>query len=550
MSVHQVDLPVEDVLCQGFGGGAQAVESGASGSEPSSCTSSPVSSPCTSSPYVSAPSSPGKSVDRKMPSEISTVPSSFDRMELDSEHQDSTEAQIDKTVEQLDDNKNLTKLTMEVNVTEGKKMEGVCSAEESQYVAKSTTSEQSTKPRRKSARQDGTPATTRSSRSERVMQAAISSISMVKKPTALISNEVFCAADHSETCKDYGCISSIMERCSNLLVLDECLKLQPRPANEEEILAAHTQDILQSIPKRTREDTFTAAGSTIELVQAIVSGRAQNGMAVVRPSGHLVADCNAPPSSNLNNIAIGARYALENLKLNRIMIINLDSEHGTETQRIFYDDPRVVMFSISVHNAQDFNESNCDRIGELKGLGSNVNVRLNRHYFNCEDYYSVFHQLLLPVAYEFAPQLILVSAGYELSLHSPSIHPVMYSHLTSLLMSLAEGRLAMVLEVGQYKDAIAEGVAATLLALQDKPSEIVLAPANDLSLEVRQSVADIIRIQQANWSSLRYHAQTSALLCKANKSTVASSPPQLFQGQDHSKQLLKLGKGVIFFLRY
>ena len=95
----------------------------------------------------------------------------------------------------------------------------------------------------------------------------------------------------------------------------------------------------------TFKDTFDVAlhavGSTISLVRAICSNSVQNGMAIIRPPGHHASKNEFSGYCCLNNVAIGAKFALENFNIKKILIVDFDIHHGQGIQRMFYDDPRL-----------------------------------------------------------------------------------------------------------------------------------------------------------------------------------------------------------------
>lgn len=112
-----------------------------------------------------------------------------------------------------------------------------------------------------------------------------------------------------------------------------------------------------------------------------------------------------------NNIAIAARYLLNTLKYERILIVDFDLHHGNGTQKAFYDDDRVLYFSTHQYpyypGSGDWSE-----IGKGRGEGFNINIPLSGGQGD-EDYLYIFKNILEPVALEYKPQFILVSAGYD-----------------------------------------------------------------------------------------------------------------------------------------
>lgn len=105
-----------------------------------------------------------------------------------------------------------------------------------------------------------------------------------------------------------------------------------------------------------------------------------------------------------NNVAVAAQHALEYKGINRILIVDWDVHHGQGTQRAFYDDPRVVYFSIHRFEHGTFwpnlRESDFDSAGSGNGEGKNINVPLNKVGMTNADYLAIFQQLLMPVAIE------------------------------------------------------------------------------------------------------------------------------------------------------
>lgn len=147
-----------------------------------------------------------------------------------------------------------------------------------------------------------------------------------------------------------------------------------------------------------------AAGSTIELVEAVVKNEVQNGMAIVRPPGHHAMKNTYCGYCIFNNVALAAKNALDNLGVKRILIVDWDVHHGQATQQMFYDDPRVLYFSIHRFENGTFwpnlRESDFDCIGDKAGKFYNINIPLNETECGDADYLTIFHSVLLPVAYE------------------------------------------------------------------------------------------------------------------------------------------------------
>lgn len=168
-----------------------------------------------------------------------------------------------------------------------------------------------------------------------------------------------------------------------------------------------------------------SAGSVLNLVSDICEERIQNGMAVVRPPGHHAMKNEYNGYCFFNNVALATELAMRKYGKKRILIIDWDIHHGQGTQRFFYDNPNVLYFSIHRYEHGTFwpnlRESDVDCIGSGPGLGYNINVPLNVLGCSDIDYVYIFLHLLLPVAYQFCPDLILVSAGYDSAFGDPEV---------------------------------------------------------------------------------------------------------------------------------
>ncbi|KAG8322780.1 polyubiquitinated misfolded protein transport [Homalodisca vitripennis] len=292
-----------------------------------------------------------------------------------------------------------------------------------------------------------------------------------------------------------------LDRCEELGLVKRCQPVDVREATETELLTCHTQahidrlretnnnhdvDQMEQLASKfdaiyIHPETFNlallSAGCTIQLVHEVCSGTVQNGMAIVRPPGHHAMHNEFCGYCYFNNVALAARHALDNLGLRRILIVDWDVHHGQATQQMFYDDPRVVYFSIHRYEHGEFwpnlRESEYDYVGEGQGAGYNFNVPLNAVGMADADYLAIFHQLLLPMASEFQPELVIISAGYDAAVGCPegemAVTPACYAHLISSLMALASGKVAVILEGGYCLRSLAEGAALTLRALLGDP---------------------------------------------------------------------------------
>ncbi len=270
--------------------------------------------------------------------------------------------------------------------------------------------------------------------------------------------------------------------------------IQPRDATFEELSWIHEEGYIRRI-ERTRERSFTvldpdtsatsdsyaaalrAAGGTMAAAQAVLSGSYPAAFAFVRPPGHHAESARAMGFCLFNNIAIAAMYGLRTHNLQRVLIVDWDVHHGNGTMHSFYETDEVLYFS--VHQYPHYpGTGRIDEIGSGPGRGFTVNVPLYGGQGD-EDYLFLFRELLLPVAREYAPELILVSAGFDTHRNDPlagmGLSGGAYGRLTSILQELAgdccPGRLAFTLEGGYDHTALSEGVAAVLSSLIRGPED-------------------------------------------------------------------------------
>uniref|UniRef100_A0A182QX80 UBP-type domain-containing protein n=1 Tax=Anopheles farauti TaxID=69004 RepID=A0A182QX80_9DIPT len=329
----------------------------------------------------------------------------------------------------------------------------------------------------------------------------------------------------------------VMERFAMVQLVERCQFIAPRVATEAEIRTQHTEEqirILQQthgsqdeaaleqlsskydaifIHPSSYETSLLAAGSTVQLVESVCNGTVQNGMAVLRPPGHHAMTAEYNGYCFFNNVAIAAQYALDKLGLRKILIVDWDVHHGQGTQRMFYSDPRVLYFSIHRYEHGTFwpnlRESDFDYVGDGKGTGYNFNVPLNATGMTNGDYLAIWQQLLLPVATEFQPELIIVSAGYDAAFGCPEgcmeITPAFYSHLLSPILSLAQGRVAVVLEGGYCLESLAEGCTHTLKTLLGDPCPRLVEKLEPPCESMQNTILNCIHSHRSYWKCLQFY---------------------------------------------
>uniref|UniRef100_A0A8C2CPT9 Histone deacetylase n=1 Tax=Cyprinus carpio TaxID=7962 RepID=A0A8C2CPT9_CYPCA len=242
-----------------------------------------------------------------------------------------------------------------------------------------------------------------------------------------------------------------------------------------------------------------AVGSVVELVFKVASGELKNGFAVVRPPGHHAEESTPMGFCYFNSVAIAAKLLQQRLNVGKILIVDWDVHHGNGTQQAFYDDPRVLY--ISLHRYDDGNffpgSGAPEEVGSGPGVSFNVNMAFTGGLdppMGDAEYLAAFRTVVMPIANEFAPDLVLVSAGFDaVEGHPPPLGGYKLTsrclgHLTKQLMGLAGGRVVLALEGGHDLRAICDASEACVSAL--------------LGIELEPLSADVLK-QRPNENAVR-----------------------------------------------
>lgn len=165
-------------------------------------------------------------------------------------------------------------------------------------------------------------------------------------------------------------------------------------------------------PAELRYESFEtaqfSAGGTIAAVDYVMRNEANSAWSLGRPPGHLANNS----ICIFNNIAVGALYAKEEHGIKRILIIDCDAHHGKHTGYVFRKDPNVIYFSIHVEGSYAKEEGNIENIGEGKGKGYTFNITYPPNTTD-KGYEYIVSNLLEPLALDFKPDLIMISAGFD-----------------------------------------------------------------------------------------------------------------------------------------
>ncbi len=226
-----------------------------------------------------------------------------------------------------------------------------------------------------------------------------------------------------------------------------------------------------NICKESFDISLLAAGASIGLADEIINGSLHNGFVLARPPGHHAEQDQAMGFCLFNNVAILARYLQKKHGVGKILILDWDVHHGNGTQHSFEEDPSVLY--VSTHEYPYYPGTGAySETGKGRGSGATLNCPM-RAGSNNQDYETAFVQKILPAIDSFAPDFIIISAGFDAHIDDPLGHICLstefYSWMSLRLMEAAEkncqGRIISVLEGGYNLSALPLCVAEHLSVL-------------------------------------------------------------------------------------
>jgi len=299
------------------------------------------------------------------------------------------------------------------------------------------------------------------------------------------------------------------ESPARLVAIDKMLKsnalestfkqMSPRAASEDEISIIHSPSYIETLKEDAEEaikrkglvpldaDTFMspksyetaklAAGAGLVGVEAVGSKDHDCSFVAVRPPGHHALVDKPMGFCLFNNVAIAARHAQKELKAKRVMIIDWDVHHGNGTQDIFYDDPSVLFCSLHQYPFWPPDSGWYMEDGRGEGRGYNLNIPLPNGTGD-RGYFEAFDRLVKPVCAEYAPDVIMLSAGYD----AHELDPLAQQRVTTLGFAMLSQRIADLrdmtgakvvcfLEGGYNTQSLSESALATMQILNAEGAE-------------------------------------------------------------------------------
>jgi acetoin utilization deacetylase AcuC-like enzyme len=222
---------------------------------------------------------------------------------------------------------------------------------------------------------------------------------------------------------------------------------------------------------RSFEAACLAVGALTDSMQRIVDRELDNSFCLVRPPGHHAEHGSSMGFCLFNNVAVAARWALKNLGLERIFILDWDLHHGNGTQHSFYGTDKV--FYCSTHQYPYYPGTGAVvETGEGKGEGYTLNIPLPGGQGDL-DFGLILNELVVPVVRQYNPQFILVSCGFDIYRGDPlggmEVTPSGFAALTRIMQNLADevcgGNLMVTLEGGYNLTGMKDGALAVLTEL-------------------------------------------------------------------------------------
>jgi acetoin utilization deacetylase AcuC-like enzyme len=293
-------------------------------------------------------------------------------------------------------------------------------------------------------------------------------------------------------------------------------RVQAREATADELARVHDPRFVEALGRlrgrtgyldpdtyvsdKSVEAAHRAAGGMVELVDRLIDGPVPRGLAILRPPGHHATPTRAMGFCLLNNIAVAAAHARKR-GIARVAIVDWDVHHGNGTQDAFYDDPTVLY--ISTHQYPFYPGTGAvSETGEGDGKGFTINVPLHAGAGDGE-YRAAFDRIVAPALEAFAPELVLVSAGFDAAARDPlaemNVSAEGFGYMARLVgeqaVRSARGRIAIVLEGGYDLVALEEGLAHAIVgAFEDQAPAVPSRDSDD--------VAEAAKVAGRTWKGI------------------------------------------------
>ncbi len=320
----------------------------------------------------------------------------------------------------------------------------------------------------------------------------------MKPKTALIYSEKFLEHKTGMHCENPARLKIALEALKNfgLLSEDKCIIVEPREATVEELELVHDRSYIEEIKRfclsgggyydgdtRLSKESYDVAsyavGGMLKICELIFKGEYQNAFGLLRPPGHHAGIFGRAMGASsvgfcvFNNVAVTTAFTLKKQLAKKVLIFDFDVHHGNGIQEIFNSSPQVLY--VSFHERGIYPGTGYEnQLGEGEGRGYKVNVPLP-HGSDDTAYLKALEEVVLPVAEEFKPDLVLLSAGFDAH-HSDMISSInisaeCYRKMTEAMVKLSKkhcnGRLIGFLEGGYSPETLSKSFPTTIAALTE-----------------------------------------------------------------------------------
>jgi acetoin utilization deacetylase AcuC-like enzyme len=239
------------------------------------------------------------------------------------------------------------------------------------------------------------------------------------------------------------------------------------------------------------EAALRAAGAACGLTEALMSGAAPTGFCAMRPPGHHAEADRAMGFCLFCNVAVAARHAIDSLGAERVLVLDWDVHHGNGTHAIFHSSPEVLFTSIHQWPFYPGTGALADA-GSGPGEGFTINMPVPAGAGE-DEFLGLIQHVVSPVAREFRPDLILISAGFDAHREDPladcMLETASFAQMSAEVRALGDTLgvpVGAVLEGGYDTRSLAESVAATMDVLATG-GEVRRVEPGPLVLEVAES---------------------------------------------------------------
>lgn len=306
--------------------------------------------------------------------------------------------------------------------------------------------------------------------------------------TLLYSDSLFLEHDTGELRENANRIIPAIRKANHVAVHAHCLTRSWSQVTDAQLQRVHTPAYIEHVrafcadgggfiaedtvvSERSYEVARMATGAACDAVSRVVEGSSDQAFCLTRPPGHHATKDHALGFCLFNHVAVAARTAIDELGLERVMIVDWDVHHGDGTQEIFWEDERVGFLSIH-RDSFCHGTGMADEVGSGAGLGMNVNIPV-KFGTSRDEYISRFKAGVEKLAAKIKPQLLLISAGFDSHKNDPvgslGLESEDFARLTRVILDIAAvhaaGRVVSILEGGYNPIALAESVEQHLLEL-------------------------------------------------------------------------------------